>query len=95
MTRVLVIFAVLGALALGAASSPDAAQTCRPTPPDALGPFYEPGAPVRSKVGSGYVLTGRVLTRGCRVIPRARIEFRDVSGAVLDRSRATCRPALP
>jgi hypothetical protein len=25
----------------------------------------------------------------------ARLEFRDLSGAVLDRSRATCRPALP
>ena len=25
----------------------------------------------------------------------ARLEFRDVSGEVLDRSRATCRPALP
>jgi hypothetical protein len=31
-----------------------------------------------------------VLTPG-----EAQLEFRDSSGAVLDRSRATCRPALP
>src|SRR5215207_1563115 len=28
---------------------------CKPTQPDMLGPFYEPGAPVRKSVGSGYV----------------------------------------
>ncbi len=31
---------------------------CKPTQPDMLGPFYEPGAPVRTSVGSGYVLSG-------------------------------------
>jgi catechol 1,2-dioxygenase len=76
MTRLLLAFATLAALALGISSGPHAAPACRPTPPDALGPFYEPGAPVRSKVGTGYVLTGRVLAaRTCRAIPRARIEF--------------------
>jgi hypothetical protein len=35
---------------------------CKPTQPDMLGPFYEPGAPVRTSVGSGYVLSGTVLT---------------------------------
>jgi hypothetical protein len=34
---------------------------CKPTQPDMLGPFYEPGAPVRTSVGSGYELSGRVL----------------------------------
>jgi hypothetical protein len=34
---------------------------CKPTQPDVLGPFYEPGAPVRMSVGSGYVLSGAVL----------------------------------
>ena len=34
---------------------------CKPTKPDMLGPFYEPGAPVRTSVGSGYVLSGAVL----------------------------------
>src|SRR5918995_6081932 len=42
---------------------------CKPTQPDMLGPFYEPGAPVRSSVGSGYVLSGTVLAaEECRPI---------------------------
>jgi protocatechuate 3,4-dioxygenase beta subunit len=86
----------LGLLALGLfgglASGPPAAAVCRPTPPDALGPFYEPGAPVRTKVGTGYVLRGRVLAaRTCRAIPRARIEFWLVNprGSYDDAHRAT------
>jgi protocatechuate 3,4-dioxygenase beta subunit len=79
-------------LALAVSSSPQAASGCRPTPPDSLGPFYEPGAPVRSKVGNGYVLTGRVLAaRTCRAIPRARIELwlANPSGEYDDAHRAT------
>ena len=49
---------------------------CKPTQPDMLGPFYEPGAPVRTSVGRGYVLSGAVLTaEECKPIPNARIEF--------------------
>jgi protocatechuate 3,4-dioxygenase beta subunit len=49
---------------------------CKPTQPDMLGPFYEPGAPVRTSVGSGYVLSGAVLAaEACKPIPNARIEF--------------------
>ena len=49
---------------------------CKPTQPDMLGPFYEPGAPVRTSVGSGYVLSGTVLVaEECKPIPNARIEF--------------------
>jgi catechol 1,2-dioxygenase len=41
-----------------------------------LGPFYEPGAPVRTSVGSGYVLSGAVLAAdNCKPIRNARIEF--------------------
>jgi protocatechuate 3,4-dioxygenase beta subunit len=41
-----------------------------------LGPFYEPGAPVRTSVGSGYVRSGAVLGAAeCKPIPSARIEF--------------------
>ena len=82
----------LGILALGLGSAgTDAAARCTPTRADALGPFYEPGAPVRSKVGTGYVLRGRVLTTGCRPIPRARIEFWLVNprGQYDDAHRAT------
>src|SRR5215203_6053484 len=49
---------------------------CKPTHPDMLGPFYEPGAPVRTRVGSGYVLSGAVLAAAeCKPIPNAHIEF--------------------
>jgi protocatechuate 3,4-dioxygenase beta subunit len=49
---------------------------CKPTQPDMLGPFYEPGAPVRTSVGSGYFLSGAVLAaESCKPIPDARIEF--------------------
>jgi protocatechuate 3,4-dioxygenase beta subunit len=49
---------------------------CKPTQPEMLGPFYEPGAPVRTSVGSGYVLSGTVLAaEECKPIPNARIEL--------------------
>lgn len=92
MPRLALLAAVLAAFAAGASSAPQAAPACRPTPPDALGPFYEPGAPVRSKVGTGYVLSGRVLAaRTCRAIPRARIELWLVNpqGVYDDAHRAT------
>lgn len=51
-------------------------RPCQPTPPDALGPFYKPGAPVRNRVGEGYVLSGVVRSAGtCAPIPGARLEF--------------------
>jgi protocatechuate 3,4-dioxygenase beta subunit len=76
----------------GLASGSEASPACRPTRADALGPFYEPRAPVRAKVGTGYVLTGRVLAaRTCRAIPRARIEFwlANPEGEYDDAHRAT------
>jgi catechol 1,2-dioxygenase len=49
---------------------------CKPTQPDMLGPFYEPGAPVRTSVGSGYVVSGTVLAaEECKPIPNTHIEF--------------------
>jgi protocatechuate 3,4-dioxygenase beta subunit len=69
----LALAALAGSAVPGAGGAPSA---CTPTRPDALGPFYEPGAPVRSKVGTGYVLSGRVkASRTCRPLARARIEF--------------------
>jgi protocatechuate 3,4-dioxygenase beta subunit len=50
--------------------------TCRPTQRDALGPFYEPNAPVRDSVGSGYRLSGSVRAAGtCDPIAGAKIEL--------------------
>lgn len=48
---------------------------CPPTRPDSLGPFYQPEAPVRDAVGSGFELTGRVRrATTCAPVPGARIE---------------------
>jgi protocatechuate 3,4-dioxygenase beta subunit len=88
-----VVVAVLAAFALGSARSSDAlAAKCRATAPDSLGPFYEPGAPVRSRVGTGYLLRGRVLSATtCLPVRRARIEFWLVNeqGEYDDAHRAT------
>ena len=57
-----------------AADGPD--SRCPPTPAGPLGPFYEPGAPERSKVGEGYLLTGTVQSsEDCRPISEAQLEF--------------------
>lgn len=52
------------------------AETCPPTEPDMLGPFYKPGAPERSSVGKGYVLRGKVKSSiDCSPLKDAKIEF--------------------
>ena len=65
---------------------------CEPTRPDMLGPFYEPNTPVRTSVGSGYVLSGSVLAAGgCEPVRDARIEFwlANPEGEYDDAHRAT------
>ena len=58
------------------ATDPPATIECEATEPDSMGPFYEPNAPFRSQVGSGYVLSGRVLAlEGCLPISDALVEF--------------------
>jgi catechol 1,2-dioxygenase len=57
------------------AAAGDGSANCKPTQPDMLGPFYEPDAPVRTSVGSEYVLSGTVLGAAeCKPIPNAHIE---------------------
>jgi hypothetical protein len=56
-------------------AAPVAITSCPATPSDALGPFYKPDAPVRSKIGTGYVLTGTVRdTTTCLPVTGAQIE---------------------
>ena len=76
-SRRAVIAAILAGLAGAAAPvRPLAAPACPPTSGDMLGPFYEPNAPVRSKVGTGHVLRGTVRSAAdCRAIPGARVEL--------------------
>lgn len=74
------------------AASGDAPLKCTPTPADSLGPFYVPDAPVRAKVGEGYVLNGTVRSAvDCAVINGAKIEFwlAGPSGSYDDDHRAT------
>jgi protocatechuate 3,4-dioxygenase beta subunit len=81
------------ALVASAPSRSSAGQLrCRATPADGLGPFYEPGAPLRAKVGDGYLLSGTVRSvRTCLPIARARIEFwlANPEGQYDDAHRAT------
>jgi protocatechuate 3,4-dioxygenase beta subunit len=75
-----------------AAAPSDETAGCEPTRPDARGPFYEPNAPVRTSVGSGYVLSGSVLAAGgCEPVRDARIEFwlANPEGEYDDAHRAT------
>jgi protocatechuate 3,4-dioxygenase beta subunit len=77
---------------LYAAASGDAPPKCTPTPADSLGPFYVPDAPVRVKVGEGYVLSGTVRSAvDCAAINGAKIEFwlAGLSGSYDDDHRAT------
>ena len=56
--------------------TPATAFKCPPTPEDEMGPFYRPGAPLRSTIGSGYVLTGTVKSAAdCAPIPSPLIEL--------------------
>ena len=75
-----------------AAASGDAAMKCKPTAADHPGPFYVPDAPVRAKVGQGYVLRGTARSAlDCAAIAGAKIEFwlAGPSGSYDDDHRAT------
>ena len=68
------------------------AINCPPTKADSLGPFYTPDAPVRSVLGTGYVLQGTVRSSvDCGIIPEARIETWQAGpdGKYADAYRAT------
>lgn len=73
-------------------SAPAEARRCVPTPQDEIGPFYRPNAPLRSKIGSGYLLSGVVRDAvNCKPIAGARIEVWQAGpdGAYADSWRAT------
>ena len=71
---VFLAFAIAAACVTAGVAAPS--RNCTPTRADSLGPFYEPGAPRRAKVGSGYALSGVVRsTRNCRPLAGARVEF--------------------
>jgi protocatechuate 3,4-dioxygenase beta subunit len=69
--------ATLAGLAATGAATP-AVSPCRPTLSQGGGPFERSGAPAprRSRIGTGHVLTGRILSYpGCRPLRGAVVEF--------------------
>ena len=65
---------------------------CSPTEWDEIGPFYRPNAPLRSRIGTGYILSGTVRSaKDCAPIANARIELWQVgpTGEYDDHHRAT------
>ncbi len=66
----------LAALASGGLESAPAAPGCPPTVDDGAGPFGRGAPPRRSKIGTGHVLTGTVLSSvDCRPLAGARIHL--------------------
>ena len=98
-SRRLAVFILVALVAMFSAAddSPAADSTvpsCTPTPADALGPFYKPGAPLRDSVGKGYVLSGKVMSAsGCVPLAGSVIEFwlAGPEGDYLDAYRATMK----
>jgi catechol 1,2-dioxygenase len=77
-----------GALLAGPAYA--ATQSCRPTEPDILGPYYRFGAPFQTRLagpdeeGDRLVLTGTVFSSDCRTpVPAALIEVWQANSAGL------------
>lgn len=71
----LVVAAAAGiVLTVTASGSPLA---CKPTVSDGAGPFQQNAiaTPLRAKIGTGHVLTGRVLAPDCRPVRRALVYF--------------------
>ena len=64
------------ALVLFSGGSAPAQSKCAPTPVDAEGPFYKPGAPLREATGTGLVVSGVVKSAAtCEPIKTARVEW--------------------
>jgi protocatechuate 3,4-dioxygenase beta subunit len=92
MTSRRAVIAALVPLVVGWIRVPASAQSCPPTKPDMLGPFYVPGAPERNKTGEGLQLEGLVRsTRDCKTLPGATIEWwaANPQGEYDDAHRAT------
>ena len=69
------LLGVPSGVAAGAAPPP-AGPRCPLTPGNGGDPFYKPNAPVRSHVGTGFVLSGVVRSGiDCAVLQGARVEF--------------------
>jgi protocatechuate 3,4-dioxygenase beta subunit len=75
--RLLLVAAAAAALfAVASAGVSATPVACAPTPSSSLDRDYRPGAPRRTSVGKGHVLTGVILSSfDCRPIAGARVEL--------------------
>ena len=89
MLRVLVLLAIAAAIGAGTTvTASGGSAACQPTAGDVPGPFQRVDAPRRAKIGTGHVLTGRVLRAGdCAPVVRARAGDRRSRSARLARRR--------
>jgi protocatechuate 3,4-dioxygenase beta subunit len=72
----LLALAVAAVVFAPAGSSDTITASCRPTPTDSFGPFGRGLPPVRSKTGTGHVLSGVVLSAlDCRPLRGAQVQF--------------------
>ncbi len=88
--QVILALLVLALAAPATGASPE--YHCTPTLPDAEGPFYRAGAPMRNKIGEGYLLVGQVKSAAdCAPIRGAKVEvwMAGPDGRYDDRWRAT------
>jgi protocatechuate 3,4-dioxygenase beta subunit len=76
MRRAPWLAALIAAVAVAAATTASPAATCAPTPADGFGPFGRGQPPLRAKIGTGFVLTGVVLSAlDCRPLAGATVEL--------------------
>jgi protocatechuate 3,4-dioxygenase beta subunit len=66
---------VLVLASVSAAAPATESARCAPTFDDAAGPFGRGAPPLRSKIGTGHVLTGLVLSTDCRPVAFARVHL--------------------
>ena len=74
----LAIFIIILCAIMFAGHAAAATWKCPPTPHDEIGPFYKPNAPLRSRIGSGYVLYGTVRSAATAWKPASRRPMPDV-----------------
>src|SRR4030066_1251849 len=73
---VLVLLGILLFVPAGEGKNPVDAKPCQPTRADSEGPFYKPGAPLRTSTGGGLGVRGRLLgVPDCKALPGGRIEW--------------------
>jgi protocatechuate 3,4-dioxygenase beta subunit len=80
MVRAFGCFLLVAAAAASSAvagSATTAQARCQPTLSDGAGPFQTNAitTPLRSRIGTGHVLLGRVLSPGCAPVRRASVYF--------------------